>query len=296
MRKFLILVSIAITLSHCKQKCNYVDDYYPLIYRATLAHESNDHETAVGLYQEAFAICSALNTPTYNELIAYAKSLNSEKQFDQAIGIIQMGLEHGILLRSYETPEFVYLFSTSDGKKLKSDYNSIRKVYLGSINLDLRNQIQDMLKLDQQYRILGDTQKSDSVDAIHLKTLFDIIEKHGYPNEDLIGHNSVDFNPTSFKTLLLHTPDSFRVNYLIPKLTEFVKVGTCPPLVLAHITDQYLLFGGKQQIYGTVRSYEERYPMLIEDLDQVNTNRVAIGLPYLEVQEAIDSIREQNDQ
>jgi hypothetical protein len=284
------------TLSHCEQTCNYVDEYYPLIYRATLAHESNDHKTAIDLYQEAFANCSALNTPTYNELIAYAKSLNSEKQYDQAIGIIQMGVEHGILLRSYETPEFDDLFSTPDGKKLKSDFNSIRKVYLTSINLDLRNQIQDMLQLDQKYRKLGDTQKSDSVDAIHQKILLDILEKYGYPNDDLIGHYSVDFIPSSFKILLLHTRDSFRVNYVIPKLTEFVKVGTCPPLILAHITDQYLLFGGKQQIYGTVQSYDERYPKLIEDLDQVNTNRVSIGLPYLEVQEAIESIREQNDQ
>jgi len=90
--------------------------------------------------------------------------------------------------------------------------------------------------------------------------------------------------------LLLHTKDSIRMNYFVPKVKEFVKKGLAPPRTLGTMIDQYYLYNGKPQIYGTYGARGGGYANMIDNLKKVDSNRISIGLPPLELKEKKDSL------
>lgn len=112
--------------------------------------------------------------------------------------------------------------------------------------------------------------------------LVEIFEEIGYPGNNIIGPFNVDFKNSDITILLMHTPDSIRINYFIPKLEKYVKEGSCDPKTLGVVIDNLHLFNDELQIIGT---YENREKNMISDKDQVNQNRLEIRLPTLEMQE-----------
>lgn len=55
--------------------------------------------------------------------------------------------------------------------------------------------------------------------------------------------------------------------------------------------DQYYLYNAEPQIYGTYQAQAGGYATMIEDLKQVDSNRISIGLPPLTLKEKKDSLR-----
>lgn len=116
----------------------------------------------------------------------------------------------------------------------------------------LREKLVQLKKNDQKYRT-GDYQsaewrlKRDSIDDINEKELISIFETIGYPDDTT---HYYDWQ-SDILTVLLHTNDSIRQNYFIPKVKEFVIQGKCRPQVLAAIIDQYHLYNGRKQIYNS---------------------------------------------
>lgn len=80
----------------------------------------------------------------------------------------------------------------------------------------------------------------------------------------------------------------------MPKLKEFVKAGTCSPKTLGGVIDQFYLYNGEPQTHGTYESQDSKYANMIDDRGQVNKNRTSIGLPSLELEEKIDSVKRIN--
>ena len=150
---------------------------------------------------------------------------------------------------------------------------------------------------DQLYRSREDSYNFRSeqalIDSLNHARLIEIFEIYGYPDERMIGHRSVDgIYDTSIEAMLLHTKDSIRLNYFIPKLRNFVKEGKCDPMTLGRVIDQYYLFEEEHgyQIYGTLVSSRDGKVSRIKDSLNVNNRRLIEGLPTLEEQITRDSI------
>lgn len=159
--------------------------------------------------------------------------------------------------------------------------------------MELREELITMRYNDQLYRRSRDNNdmaKMDSIDSIHEKRLIELFEQGIYPNDEMVGSYSIDNTSTDVSILLLHTRDSIRLNYFVPKVKEFIKNGKGSPLALGNMLDQYHLYNDQPQIYGTYTAREGGYAEMIPDLKKVDSNRVSIGLPPLALQEKRDSI------
>lgn len=296
----LVLPLTFILIISCSQRnkpvCNYITDYYQTIYQAELAYELKNYERAFELYQSAFNTCTPINTYLYYEIGKYAEVCAVLGHNKLALDFIQLDLKNGSELK-WIIQDSIYskVFATKEGQKLIANYDDIRTNYLKKVNLELRKEIQEMNRLDQLYRN-GQNQgnKQDSIDRINSNRLKEILDKFGYPNDQIIGSYSIDRIPTDIVTILLHTPDSIRMSYFVPKLKEFVKAGTCSPKTLGQVIDQYYLYNGEPQTHGTYESKDSRYANMIADRDQVNKNRISIGLPPMELDEKIDSVKRVN--
>ncbi|MCW8981733.1 MAG: hypothetical protein OQJ83_10145 [Altibacter sp.] len=298
MRYFIFLPIAWILLGcaiHQKSECNYITDYYQTIYRADIEFIAKNYQKAFDLYQHAFNSCRPINTLGYNEIYTFAEVSEILGKRKLALTHLELAIRNGLpIITIEENDAFTDLLNSKEGEKLLENYNNIRREYMASINLQLRSEIQKMIQLDQRYRSnKHDWKKQDSIDTINASRLIEIFEQYGYPNESVIGHNSIDMKSTTVDIILLHTADSIRINYFVPKLTEFIKQGTCSPNTLALIVDQFYMYNDQPQIYGTIRGKNSRYHTMINDLQQVDKNRIAIGLPPLKLSEKRDSLRKQ---
>ena len=273
-----------------KVACNYITDYYPLIYQADLAYELQDYEKAFDLYSEAFNSCEPKNTQIYYELNKFTETAAILQKFDVAYIYAVKQIENGVVIDKIQKNSNYNDFLASDsGIKFLVEYDSLREAYLQNADFALRDEIISMVMADQMYRV-GDSNipKQDSVDELHAKKLIEIFENSGYPTNKMVGPLSFD-NRVDVGLLLLHTRDSIRINYFIPKMKEFVRNGTAPPWALGTIIDQYYLYNGEPQINGTYGE-KKNYDYMIPDREQVDENRISIGLPPLALKEKRDSL------
>jgi len=297
--RFILPLTFILIIS-CSQKnkpvCNYITDYYQTIYQAELAYEVKNYKKAFELYQSAFNTCTPINTYNFNEIGKYVEICLILGHDKQALDFIELELKNGDELKwKLEDPLYSKIFTTEGGQKLIAKYDKIRSEYLKGINLELRKEIQEMNRLDQLFRN-GQYQenKQDSIDKINTNRLREIFEIFGYPNDQVIGSYSVDRINTDIITMLLHTSDSIRMSYFVPKLKEYVQAGVCSPKTLGQVIDQFYLYNNQPQTHGTYEAKNSRYANMIADLKQVDKNRISIGLPSLELDERIDSIKRIN--
>ena len=294
MKIFFSLLSLIILgcATEKRVECNYIKDYYPTVYKADLEFEKGNYDKAFKLYRETFNSCEAKNTPTYNELNNFTESSAILKKFDITYEYAKKQIQHGVVLNNFQNnPNFREFLLSDYGKKFISEYKNLRKDFLDKADLKLRDELIAMGSADQRYRRQTDTDwgKQDSIDKIHEERLIEIFESIGYPTDKILGPRTME-NKVEVKLLLLHTKDSIRMNYFVPKIKEFVKGGTASPKILGIMIDQYYIYNEEPQIYGTYGSPGGGYSNMIDDLQKVDSNRISIGLPPLELKEKKDSI------
>lgn len=164
-----------------------------------------------------------------------------------------------ILLRNYNYNQskmlwdtlLLELYNKTDFKR--RELNRHKKFHEKNSFKGLRERLIEMTRRDQlfrskQYQDYIYKYKRDSIDFINEKELIYIFENIGYPNEKT---HDYDNKLTNISGILLHTSDSIRLNYFVPKLKRFIKNGECHPHILAKIIDQYFLYNGENQIYNT---------------------------------------------
>ncbi|SDB56180.1 hypothetical protein SAMN03097699_2151 [Flavobacteriaceae bacterium MAR_2010_188] len=295
--RFVLLFFIISSTScqkHSENKCDYIKNYYQLIYQADIEYHLKNFDKAFNLYQQAFISCEPINVPTINELGNFAEVCAILGKNDLAIQFIKKQLERGFDIKwLLQDPNYDKLFSSEEGKEFLAEYDYLRETALSNLNLDLRKDIQDMTADDQKYRgnnYQENIDKQDAIDEKNTQRIIEIFDQFGYPTEFLIGGYGIDDSPANILGILLHTSDSIRINYFVPKLKKFVRNGECPPMVLGNIIDQYHLYNGEPQIYGTYGKQGGGYADMIKDLKIVDSNRVSIGLPPLRLKEKKDSI------
>uniref|UniRef100_UPI0040494EFE DUF6624 domain-containing protein n=1 Tax=Flavobacterium sp. TaxID=239 RepID=UPI0040494EFE len=295
MRRISILLSIIFLgcQTEKKSECNYIIDYYQTVYKADLEFETENFEKAFELYHDAFKSCNAKNTSTFNEIGKYTESSAILNKFDITYEFAKEQILNGVELSRFENNEnFSEFLSSNFGQKLVSEYDMLRKEFEKNADFELRDELISMRSADQMYRNSNyqeNIAKQDSIDKLHEKRLIEIFETIGYPTDKIVGQHTRDY-PVDVGLFLLHTDDSIRMNYFVPKIKEFVKNGTAPPRTLGTMIDQYYLYNGEPQIYGTYGAQNGGYANMIDDLKKVDSNRISIGLPPLELKEKKDSL------
>ncbi|WP_394751076.1 hypothetical protein [Spongiimicrobium salis] len=255
--------------------------------------ETKNYEKAFELYQDAFTCCEAKNTTNYNEIGKFTENAAILEKFDITYEYAKKQILHGVTLNWFETNENFNEFLSSDfGQKFVSEYQKLRKEFENNADFKLRDELVAMRAEDQMHRGgngEADWAKQDSIDNAHETRLIEIFETMGYPTDKVVGPHTRDY-PVDIGLFMLHTKDSIRMNYFVPKIKEFVIHGTASPRILGTMIDQYYLYNDQPQIYGTYRAQGGGYAVMIDDLKKVDRNRISIGLPPLELKERKDSL------
>ena len=164
-------------------------------------------------------------------------------------------------------------------RKFDMDIPTLKEAYNSSLNMDLRNKILRMKVEDQRYRgnDKGNWDKQNKIDSINTQELINTFDKYGFPSKKVIGKYSIDNQHATISTLLLHTDDSIREHYFIPKILNYVREGKANPRLVGYMYDQLLLYNEDEQYYGT---YNSSKPMTATT-KEINERRASIGLPNL---------------
>jgi len=291
MKKSVLIIFIGLMLFNCSfkkdelksnEKINYIP-YYLKVYEADSLFLIKKHKNSYQILDSIFEKYKPLNQTTIFEYETYVKLsfLFDKKKSSMNAKFEKLISEFGYDKSYFKEDDVLNNLYIKLNDKL---YDSLRKSYLSSINLSLRDSVFDMKTLDQKYRYNVDDNKNvfekrKNVDSINAEKLRSIFNRNIYPNESVIGNYSVDyrFTPTIL-TILLHTNDSIRKEYFLPKLNKFVREGKCSPLVYGLLLDQISNYNNENQKYGTYNTNQ----IELEKYNSLNRNRKNIGLPSIE--------------
>ncbi|MHA7060238.1 hypothetical protein ACWGOQ_0023655 [Aquimarina sp. M1] len=270
-------------LTSCSSKSqqkNYIDGgYYRSVYEADSLFIEGNYLKSYSILEGAFKQNSPINLPIYYEYKTYIKSAyltnNKGKSFD---GLRNLISKYGITWNQINNDSILKLVKTESNLS-KKHFDSLSIIFIKTLDISLREEILEMKIKDQLYRgrnYVGENiTKQDSIDDVNTKKLITIFEKYGYPNSGIIGTSSnPNKNNPSIRVMLLHTDDSIRESYFMPKILSFVKKGKCNPFTYGAVYDQLLLYNKEEQKYWTYETKKN-----ITNTKKVNEFRESIGLP-----------------
>jgi hypothetical protein len=152
---------------------------------------------------------------------------------------------------------------------------------------------QELLALaEQEQSFLGSTEHDQNSDQVQrqllellgrvTRRLVQILDAYGWPGKSLVGDDGAE----AAWTLALHTmhdPDVLR--RCLRLLQAAAAAGEAEPWQAAFLVDRLSLVERNVQVYGTTicRQQDGSFgPPLLEDPDQVDERRRAVGLPPLD--------------
>jgi len=289
---FFLLLSILLcfTMVQCKtsslkqkEKLKDYRKYYLEIYKADSLALIGKYENSFNILDSLFKIYEPTNAPPYYEYNTYLKVSHLSKKNISKKKVNSLIANYGFDIKTFDVKTYPVLNKVFEESNIsKKNYHKYRKKYLDKIDTLLREKVLKLKYLDQEAR-RNTSEKiriklMDSIDLEVEKFLTDIFSRNIFPNEHIIGNHTIDKNPAvSIGVLLLHTRDSIRLNYFIPRINLFVEEGKCLPSIYCEMIDQYQLYNDKEQIYGTFN---------INQLNakEYNSIRKKVGLPSLEYQ------------
>jgi len=276
---YILLINLAfcqkVILDSCKE-CNYINDYYPLIYKAQLKYLQEDLDSAFQYISKAKEKCELLNTPDILERVMYAEILIDRKNYNDALESLEELIRVGFPFEFLEYNEALKILKQNrkweDLRKLSLQINARENNFF---NWKLRDEILEMVKVDQLIRRSNmDYEERQKIDSVHQKRIKEIFETYGYPNEKLIGFRKPN-ERVDITIMLMHFND---LKYFKPKLLGFIKKGDCNPYTMASIVDS----NDRQNKLYTYGIYSSVDSTQIIDFPNLNSRRKALGLRTLE--------------
>ena len=149
-----------------------------------------------------------------------------------------------------------------------------------AVNAELQAKLLQMGAQDQSVREKKLAAEMAAVDSKNIAELELIVQQFGWPGSDLVGDEA---SRAAF-LILQHAPLA-RQKILVAILRQAVNEGQARAADLALLEDRILVGEGKNQVYGSqITAGPDGVPRLhpIEDPDNVNVRRKAVGLPPLE--------------
>lgn len=189
----------------------------------------------------------------------------------------------------------------------ENNYDSIRDEYIAAIDWDLRQKINKIYDLDQKYRDKHELHPwnflwrpfiwikwKKTTKKIVENELIPFIRKYGFPNEKLIGIDESSFH---HKQKHDHLKSNYAFMILIhyfstPRISEFnelllsqIKSGNIHPRQYASLID-FQAKCGKGKYYKGLHYNEWNRSKNENEIEQINKNRIKIGLEIFEVHAA----------
>lgn len=271
---FLISVNVFSQSDDCQ--CDYIKDYYQLVYQAQISYMQNDFDKAYKFLKQAEQNCELLNQINIHEINMLVK-LSLKKGLDKdVLFYVEKSLHKGFKIEYFEgNPDFPKITEIKGWEELKEKSQQIYDNWHSTLNLDLRNELVEMIEEDQRVRQGEiDFDKMREVDDYNEKRFKEIIAEFGYPNEQIIGNYSIDEKDADVSIFASHIKD---VDYFKPLFLEYVKCGKAPADIYASLVDSHDRRTGifTYGIYGNVT------PEYIEDFKNLDERRINAGLrPY----------------
>ncbi|WBL41559.1 hypothetical protein PBT90_12425 [Algoriphagus halophytocola] len=293
----LILIGFLFASTKSKAQENYLNYHSKVIEYEKLIVEGK-YTTAINLLDSLFKQFDFLflrDVKVAAELSAF------EKDYKSGLKFARLGIKAGWTLKSInKNGNLRSLRKQPEWTKLMSTYDSLHKIYLSRLNIQLKEQVHEMFKKDQKKAFgallrIGQKAKrrySEIKFAPHsehqLEELGKILDEFGYPGERLIGnnlwgsvilshHNSISVNYNSKDTLYDH---------LKPRLLNALEQGEISPYELAQIEDWRIAALNEHELtsYGFLGAIPDNIV-----LETINKNRANIGLRSIELRnELID--------
>ncbi len=258
--------------------------YYPIISQAEMDIVNNQLEDALAKYQQAFANADKVFAKDYHNALACAIYTGT---YSLAFNFAEKLILKGYTLEKFRIAPFDVLIHQKKWNDLENKYGELREKYLSSINQSVINQLTELREKDQyfrkkegSYKIYRDT--INQIDAENVADLKKVIDKYGFPDEDLIGiYDSAHHQP--YWLIIHHDIQNERYEFL-PILREATKQGEFSPRYLTFMEDLAINFDN-QQGYGhqafirinnkviDVNTYYNE-----SSLEMVNKNRMSLGL------------------
>lgn len=145
---------------------------------------------------------------------------------------------------------------------------------------DVAAQLDAMATADQRIRSAPDTPEIRAemlrVDARHEAALRDIITRHGWPDEHMVGKHGLH----AVWLLMQHASPAL-LKLGLPHMVAAADRGELPWAVVALSVDRDLMYDGKPQRYGSQfrRSPDGRLEMyMVEDEAHLDERRAKVGL------------------
>ncbi|PHN08470.1 hypothetical protein [Flavilitoribacter nigricans] len=299
MKKALPILCLLLLFMACKQEkdCSYIKDYYQTIYLAEEAYFLGDFQRVYDLISEVESHCALLNQRGPYEMLKYAEAAARIGKDEKALQLVR-----DLIFEGYEIDQlaqkdaFVQLAAGPEWKAIALEYDTLRRQYLHTIDLDLRKQVVEMKDADQYYRSMlrkpGINRDSiykiiGRVDSINDRKLKNTLDRYGYPGERVIGGYNIDDQQVDAGILLFHVDD---YDYYTTTLKRLIEQGKAPPESLGNFVDSYQrrVKDQKKFIYGIYDNVGEEQIIDYENLDE---RRVSIGLPPRSLKSRVDSLR-----
>lgn len=285
---YFALLVISILIISCKSQLlkqeikpdiNYIP-YFLKVYEADSLYLTNNYKRSYEILDSLFKKFKPLNLEKYKEYETYISSaFMLDKKINFKDSILKSIQNYGSNPRYFKYDSILNL-AYLHSKISKKESLESNEIYLSKLNFSLRDTIKKMCAIDQDVRnkytsYNNEIKNIDSINQIKLKSIF---IKYGYPEEKLIGEYYVDSTNVNLGAILLHTNKDFRLNFLLPKILESVKMGKAYPQMYTESMDRYLYdYQNKKELYGSYTGKKKNllYPKKIDSI------RKSVGLPSI---------------
>lgn len=296
MKELILIILSFVCLNLVNAQSNYIK-YFELIELAEYEKGNNEINSAIQLYQQAFALEEGRG-PDYLQL---ANCHLKIKEYDQAKEYIFQSIKLGIPKRyvlRLKSDEIENSDLKKMWKEVDDNYQKLRNEFYATIDIETLIELQIIKNSDQEIREHLMSKKvffedstlveyATGIDALNLRKLLKIIEQQNqWPGFKSYG----DAESGAFYILLHFTEKSLKdttefntiYEILYDAAKEGVKKGELTPFQFAYWIDYHLKEREGLQLYG-VPSYQnwEKYPF--KDKEQIDERRREIGLPSLEI-------------
>lgn len=257
------------------QECNYITDYYQLVYAAQIDFFEENFESAYQKLKKAETNCNLINIANEQILLAVLseKFEKKEEAFNYLENLLVKGfpfeeLEKKIYITSLKKyPEWKILKEKS--KKYQEDFNKKVDHDLQEELVELNNYYDELRRPNYHQSI---KKKLDSLIENRLKIM---LTTKGYPVPSLIGY--VDSDKHDIIKLLTRVKDT---TYFKQVLLGYIRRGKGHPYSIGALIDaKYLGVPDSvlkaRFIYGFASNMDSTY---IKDFRNVDERRISIGL------------------
>jgi hypothetical protein len=271
--------------------------YSEFVIDALKLYENKDYLKSGLKYSEAFIQFgnNVIITDRYIAACSWAKANKIDSAFNQLFIVVK---KSNFIFEDYVTSnpdlnvlhsdkrwnEIIEIIQNKEDDDLSSD-KSLTDTFNAIYFKDVKYR-QQVKEIENKFGFQSDTAKAFwkkiiENDSITLIAVIKVLETRGWLGSDIIG---VLGNRTLFLAIQ-HSDLKTQEKYL-PLMREAVQKGNASPSNFAYLVDRVALRQGRKQLYGSqlARDKEtgEYYVLPLEDPDNVDMRRIAVGLVKLQ--------------